>query len=111
VLLGSFGQILLKVGTNIIGSIELRDIFSAKFFSIISNPYIFSGVLMYAIAMLLWFVIISQVEISFVYPLISITYIVVALIAWVFLGESLTMIKFFGILLIIGGVYLVLLKI
>lgn len=111
VTLGVAGQIAMKLGMKTVGSIGLKDILSTKFFSIIFNPGVFSGVFFYAVALLLWLIVLSREEVSFAYPLISIGYILTAVLAWLFLGESLTLIKFLGILLVVGGVYLIILKI
>jgi len=53
----------------------------------------------------LWFYVISQeIELSIVYPLISFSYIIMALLACVFLKEEMTYQKISGIILICIGI-------
>ncbi len=111
VVIGVFGQLAMKKGMNIIGIISLKDLFSSKIFSIIFQKYVFLGIVLYMLATMLWLVALSQEELSFVYPLIGIGYVLTAILAWLFFGESLTFFRFFGILLICGGIFLVVLKI
>ena len=61
----------------------------------------------YAASVILWIVVLSKVEVSFAYPLLSIGYVVVALVGWRFFGESLSAIRFVGIVIICIGVYLI----
>jgi multidrug transporter EmrE-like cation transporter len=111
VLLGVFGQLSMKIGMNSVGKIGLTDIFSFKFFSIITQKYVFLGIVLYVIATFLWLVIISQEELSYVYPLLGIGYVFVAVLAKIFFNESLTLFRFVGILLILTGAYLIVAKI
>jgi len=111
VIFGVIGQLIMKKGTNMIGVITIRDIFSMKLFSVVFQKYIFIGIVLYVLSSMIWLVALSQAEVSFIYPLIGIGYILTAILAWLFLGEKLTLFRFFGILLICGGVYLIVLKI
>jgi len=111
VIMGVIGQLVMKKGMNMIGIVDLKDIFSKKVFSIVFQRYVFVGILLYVLVSLVWLVILSQAELSFVYPLISLGYIITAILSWFLFGENLTMFRFFGILLICGGVYLIVLKI
>jgi len=109
--LGVLGQISLKFGMNSVGKIELSDIFSLKAFSIVTQKYVFLGLVSYVFASLLWLVVISQEELSYVYPLIGIGYIFVAILSKLFFNENLTVLRLFGILLISTGAYLVIARI
>lgn len=111
VIIGVFGQLAMKKGMNTVGTIGLRDIFSSRVFSIVFQRYVFIGIVLYLFASLIWLVVLSLEELSFVYPLIAIGYIITAILSKFLFGESLTMFRFFGILLICGGVYLIVLKI
>ena len=112
VILGVFGQLAMKKGVDMIpGGISVKDIFSKELFSILFQRYVFIGIILYYVASLLWLVALSQEEVSFVYPLIAIGYIFTAILGRFFFHENLTIFRFFGILLICGGVYLIVLKI
>jgi drug/metabolite transporter (DMT)-like permease len=109
--IGVVGQLTMKKGMNTIGNIAVKDIFSSRIFEILFQKYVFIGMALYVIASLLWLVILSQEELSFVYPLISIGYIITAVLSKFIFHESLTLFRFLGILLICGGVYLIVLRI
>jgi drug/metabolite transporter (DMT)-like permease len=111
VILGVFGQLAMKKGMNVVGSISLKDIFSQRIFSIVFQKYVFIGMILYVLASLIWLVALSKEELSFLYPLIATGYILTAILGRIFFNESLTFYRFFGILLICGGVYLIVLKI
>jgi len=111
VILGVVAQLAMKRGMIIVGNVGLKDIFSEKIFSIIFQRYVFIGVVLYVLAALVWLVVLSQAELSFVYPLISMGYILTAVFSWFLFKENLTIFRFLGILLICGGVYLIVLKI
>jgi len=105
------GQLIMKKGMNTIGFITIGEVFSIKIFSIIFQKYVFIGFMLYLLASLIWLVVISQEELSFVYPLIAIGYILTTILSKLIFNESLSMFRFFGILLICSGVYLIVLKI
>lgn len=111
VVLGVFGQIFMKKGMNIIGIISIKDIFSQKIFEVVFQRYVFIGIVLYILGSVIWLVVLSMEELSFVYPLIAIGYIITAILSKFIFNENLTFFRLFGILLIFGGVYLIIVKI
>jgi len=111
IIMGVIGQLAMKKGMNTVGVVGLKNIFSREVFSIVFQKYVFAGIVLYFLAALVWLVVLSQAELSFAYPLISIGYIITAILSWVLFKENLTIIRFLGILLICGGVYLIVLRI
>ena len=109
--MGVIGQLAMKKGMNVVGLIGIKDIFSPKILQIVLQKYVFIGMIFYVLASLVWLVILSQEELSFAYPLISIAYVITAILSKLLFNESLTIFRFFGILLICGGVYMIVLKI
>jgi len=111
VIIGVFGQLAMKRGMNEVGFINVKDIFSTRIFSIVFQKFVFVGISLYVLSSLLWLVALSQEELSFIYPLISIGYIITAILSKIIFNESLSMFRFLGILLICGGVYLIIIKV
>lgn len=111
VVLGVFGQIFQKMGMKDIGKVDFQDIFSLKFFSIVTQRYVFVGIVLYLLASVVWLVVLSKAEVSYAYPLIGLGYVFVAIFAKIFFNENLTLLRFVGILLISMGAYLVVAKI
>ena len=110
VILGVFAQLILKKGMNTIGIISIKELLTKEIFSIVFNKFVFVGLAMYGLSALLWLVALSMEEVSYIYPLIGTGYILTAILAWAFFGESLTMMKILGIVLISFGAYMVIIK-
>ncbi len=104
IVLGSAAQILLKLGVN-----GLPAPLTLEAVPVSSLLWIASGLFCYALALLLWMLALSRYPLSFAYPLLSITYILVYLGAVLLPGlqETVSLQKTLGILLIVGGVILV----
>jgi uncharacterized membrane protein len=113
VIMGGFGQIYMKKGLKSIGGLELSEILSKKLISTFLERNVFIGFVLYVLASVLWLVVLSKAEVSYVYPLIALGYVVTALLAKFYFpligmqSENITYIRWFGILLILGGVFLV----
>jgi hypothetical protein len=113
VLMGSFGQIYMKKGLKESGGLQLNQILSPKFFSIVFQPHVFTGLALYIGASVLWLVVLSRADVSFVYPMIALGYIITAMLAKFYFpiigleSENITLIRWMGIILILGGVSLI----
>ena len=71
--------------------------------------WLFAGLCCYALSMLCWIFALIKYELSFAYPFLGITYVLVYLgaVYWQQIGEQLTLMRTVGILLILVGVVLV----
>lgn len=108
VLLNAAAQILLKAGVRHMGVISLQFPALVKAgFSLALNPYILAGLACYVVSVVVWLLALSRVAVSIAYPMLSIGYIVTALVAWLYLGEQMNLTRWAGILVIIIGVFLV----
>lgn len=107
VVLGVFGQLSMKKGMNNVGFVSITDLFGMKFFEIIFEKYVLMGIVLYMIGSVLWLVVLSQAELSYAYPLISLGYVFTAILAKVLFNESLTFFRMFGIILIVSGVFFI----
>jgi drug/metabolite transporter (DMT)-like permease len=74
---------------------------------IATNPNIIIGLLLYGLSFALWLVALSRLDVSLAYPLLSIGYIIMPFVAYLFLGEVLSILRIVGICIIIVGVYIV----
>ena len=104
--LAAVAQLLMKHGMRIIGVFPAREIFS-RLFSIILNPFVFAGLFLFGISAVIWLIVLSRLELSFVYPMVSIAYIIVAIASFFFFGEKVTYIRWIGILTICLGVFFI----
>lgn len=108
VLLNASAQLLLKAGMNEIGHFDFTLANTLPIgLKVMANLPIIGGCFLYVVSVLVWLLVLSRVQVSFAYPMISIGYIVNALAAYYFFGEPLTSLRVLGIFVIIAGVYLV----
>lgn len=110
VLLNAVAQLLLKAGAASAGQINLAAGAPALWRTatgLALHPAILGGLVCYAISVVVWIVALSRVEVSIAYPMLSIGYVVNALLAWWLFGENLNAQRWLGIGVIIVGVVLV----
>ena len=108
VLLNAGAQLFLKAGMSQIGHFEFTLANALPIgMKVAVNLPIITGLSMYVLSVVVWLLVLSRVQVSFAYPMLSIGYIVNALAAYYFFGEPLTSIRMLGIFIIIAGVYLV----
>ena len=109
--LAVFGQLAFKKGMTNVGTIGLGDLLTPKVISVITEPFVIMGLILYLLASAFWVVVLSQEELSFAYPLIGLGYVFTAILAKLLFNESLTLVRMLGILMIVAGAYLIILKI
>lgn len=105
VLLNAMAQLMLKAGTNAIGTPAQGLMATAWQWG--TQPFILGGITLYVISLGVWLVALSKVPVSVAYPMLSIGYVVNAFAAWALFGEVLNANKLIGIGIIIVGVYTV----
>jgi multidrug transporter EmrE-like cation transporter len=108
VLLNACAQILLKAGMLQIGHFQFSyaNVLPISL-KVMGNLPIIGGLTAYVISVVVWLLVLSRVQVSFAYPMLSIGYIVNAAAAYYFFGEDLSLIRMSGIFIIIFGVYLI----
>jgi multidrug transporter EmrE-like cation transporter len=108
VLLNAAAQLLLKAGTNAVGHFEfhLSNVIPVGL-KIAFQPFIMGGMACYAVSLVVWIMALSRAPVSIAYPMLSIGYVVNALVAHYWFGEALVAQKMLGIGFIIVGVVLV----
>jgi len=106
VLLNCAAQLSIRKGMLLIGEVGMNG-FIQNLGSMLMNAWLWIAMLCYAVSILMWMVVLSKVEVSFAYPFLSIGYVVAAVVGYYFLGESLSLIRIMGILVICIGVYLI----
>lgn len=65
---------------------------------------IFAGLFLYTLSFVVWVFALSKVQVSIAYPMLSIGYIVNAMLAYYFFSEALTKHKVSGLFIILIGV-------
>lgn len=108
VLLNATAQLALKQGMRQVGefAFRLENLFSVGL-RVFLNPYVIGGLTCYVVSVVIWLMVLSRVEVSYAYPLLSVGYIVTALAGRYFFSEALTPARWSGILVICFGVWLI----
>jgi multidrug transporter EmrE-like cation transporter len=99
---------MLKIGMSQIGHFDFTVANALPIgMKVMVNPPIVTGLFMYVLSVAVWLMVLSRVQVSFAYPMLSIGYVVNAVAAYYLFGEPLTSVRMLGIFIIIAGVYLV----
>jgi drug/metabolite transporter (DMT)-like permease len=106
VILATAGQLLMKKGMITFGSFPTSQLL-AKIIPMFLNPFVFIGLFCFGLSAIFWLVVLSRVELSFAYPLVSVAYVLVALASWIFFKENVSLIRWIGIFTIILGVFFI----
>ncbi|MBT2322030.1 EamA family transporter [Variovorax paradoxus] len=106
VLLNSAAQLMLKAGARALGTVTLgsgASLFAAGWGAAM-QPWIIVGLGCYFVSAGLWIVALTRVDVTVAYPMLSMGYVIAALLAWQFFGETLTGTRIAGIGIILAGV-------
>lgn len=107
VTLNAGAQLLLKTAMNRIGSFSFSwDNLTPVLVQAVTSPYIWLGLMAYAVSVVVWMMALSRVDVSVAYPMLSLGYVMVAIVGHFWLQESLTFERVAGIFIIIVGVFL-----
>ncbi|OEU61645.1 MAG: 4-amino-4-deoxy-L-arabinose transferase [Desulfobacterales bacterium S5133MH16] len=108
VMLNAAAQLALKQGMRNIGYFDFRlESCSRVVIAVVASPYILAGLGCYIFSVAVWLLVLSRVEVSFAYPLLSIGYIVTAVAGRLFFNESMDITRWAGIMVICLGVWLI----
>lgn len=108
VLLNAAAQLALKKGMTDIGrfTFSIENIWPI-FIKAGLNPFVLAGLVCYVISVVVWLLVLSRVEVSYAYPLLSVGYIVTAFAGYIFFNEGIGPTRWAGIVIICLGVWLI----
>ena len=108
VLLGVVGQLSMKHGMTKVKMVTagVGDLV-VSLARALTQPFVTAGFVLYAISALAWLIVLSRVELSFAYPMISVGYIAVVLLSRVIFHEHVSFIRLLGTFVICLGVVLI----
>ena len=108
VLLNAAAQLCLKEGMRRIGHFDFvwANIVPIGL-QVAGNIFIVAGLACYVVSVAVWLLVLSRVEVSFAYPLLSVGYIVNAVGGYYLFQENLSIPRISGIAIICIGVIIV----
>jgi len=104
--LAIMGQLLMKQGMMIFGKFPVTELMN-KLIPMLFQPYVLIGLACFGISSIFWLVILSRIDLSFAYPLVSIGYIAVTLFSYFVFKENVTLVRWIGVITICAGVFLI----
>ena len=106
IVLMSIGQLLFKQSAIFINNHNNFNLIQ-KF---LLNPWFYGAISFFAVSTFTWVKILTEMKISVAYPILSISYILTALGAFLIFGEKMNIMNIGGILFIMIGVSLISIK-
>lgn len=100
-----YGQLVLKWQISAAGA--LPELFSDKLVFLLKqllNPWVATGFAAAFLASLCWMAALTKLQLSYAYPLVSLSFILVLIFSNIFFYEPITIQKIFGTILIITGI-------
>ncbi len=97
----AIGQVLFKITS------EKLVAQNAPFHTVLINPVFILALMIYASATLLWIYVLKTVPLSQAYAFMAMTFVIVPLLAMLWLGETLTLKYAIGTILVIAGLIVV----
>jgi len=109
VLIAVLGQLSMKHGIHKAGLVarlsEASSVYS-YFVSAFSNPFVLGGFLLYGLSSLFWLIVLSRVDLSYAYPLVSMGYVLAVFFSWLLFKEEVGALRLAGLAVICVGVAL-----
>lgn len=106
---GAVGDIFLTLGMKSVGDLStkgVREMIDLAFRAL-SSPKLIFGTILQAVYFGLWLAVLSWEDLSVALPMQALNYVIVAFLSQWYLGESVTFMRWTGIVIICIGVGLV----
>ena len=102
------GQVFIKLGLGQRGGFQLSLVgFWPQLGRVVTSGYIWLGALITVSSGFFWMDVLSKKELSFVYPFISLTYVVSLAASILIFREHVSLLRWMGVMVICLGVFMV----
>lgn len=109
VLLNCVAQICIKQGMLQIGQVGLSNI-AQNILPMLCNIWLWFAVACFVSSVIVWFIVLSRVEVSYAYMFNSLGYVIIAVCGYLMFGEQFSFTKIIGCCIVIIGVVVISLK-
>jgi multidrug transporter EmrE-like cation transporter len=106
-LLAAVGQVSWRLGMRGIGEISLVSLDISTYYKVFTNWQVDLGLLLYAASTLFWLSALSKKDLSYAYPFIAGTYIIVLALSYFFLNEHFGVTRIIGAGLVLTGLFVI----
>jgi len=100
----SAGQTSLKAGLNQMGGFKLADGLTGLS-KLLRTPWIIAGFVCYGLSSILWLEVLSKLDLSLAFPMVSLTYVFALLIGRYFFQETIGWDRMVGVGFILFGIF------
>lgn len=100
-------QICMKTGLNHLRPLDPSSGIFTLYQKILLSPFVALGVTLYALGTFSWLYVLTRVDLSYAFPFLGLTYVLVALASCFLLGEHVSLLRWSGIIIISVGVIFV----
>lgn len=109
VFLATAGQLLLKTGMAKVGYIDSARLGNpmALVGDVLRTWQVIAGLAVFVMSAMSWLVVMSRVPLSFAYPFVGITYVLLALFGKFVIHEHVPNLRWLGVALIVVGIVVV----
>ena len=106
---GAVGAILMKLGAGNLGDVQLNSVTGVMDFfrGFLTNFTIMGGMALYFLSAVTWLYLLTKLDVSYVQPILALTYVVTPILAILFLGETVPPLRWVGIVIVMAGVFIV----
>lgn len=101
ILFSTTGELFLKVGMNKVGEIALGP---STMLRALTQPAIILGFTLFGIGALFWLWVLGRADLSWAYPMLALGYLLVVAESRFLLGETVSVQRWLGALVVIAGV-------
>lgn len=99
-------SLLIRKGMLSVGEVGVDPV-TAILPRALTNGWLWLAMVCYALSAMSWIATLSKVEVSCAVPFLSLSYVIAAMIGWLWLGEHLGPTRIAGIAVICLGVFLI----
>jgi drug/metabolite transporter (DMT)-like permease len=110
VTLAAFAQLALKHGMTLVNDEMAPKTFSLNGDSlrvVVGQPFVWGGLFLFGLSALVWLVVLSRASLSFAYPFVALTYVLILLFDQFVLDEHVPGLRWAGVAFIGVGIILV----
>lgn len=107
IVLTVYGQLIVKWQVNLAGDFPVANWDKLLFLGkLMLNPWVISSMVAALLASFTWIAALTQLQLSYAYPFMGLTFVLVLLLSTLFFQESISWFKISGVVLIVTGITL-----
>lgn len=107
VTMSAVAQIAFKFGVTAARGNAPASSAAGTMLGFLLSPGVIAGLALYGVGTLLWLNVLSRVEVSQAYPFVGLGFVLTAILGAVLFGDTLTMPRIAGTLLVMLGIFLI----